>query len=132
MSTRALPSLSGLDGISALLARLTGPSVNHQLLRKVAGIAGFIHEITQCRSTSLDCVAEHFFDLVDQGFETCERYAVAGTSRMNAGGKERFGGVDVTDTDDDLAVHDQAFDRCSMGSGDSIEIIAAECIRKRF
>src|ERR1035437_9329540 len=58
--------------------------------------------------------------------------ALGSTQGRNTGAKQAFGGVDIADADDQVAVHQQRFDRRAATARLCIEPVAVKFMRKRF
>ena len=94
----------------AAVAGLTSPTVNQQLLCEVAWLAIAADKVAQCCTTALNGAPQDFFDLLHQQATLIHRQRLPGSQRMYSCRKQRFIGVDIADTDNKMAIHDQGFD----------------------
>ncbi len=88
---------------------LVGSAIDIELLFKVAWFAIGGEEIFEGGAALLNGCCQHFFDVVDKGLKLSGREGLWQGGGMNAAEKEGFIGVDIADTHNDLAVHDQRF-----------------------
>ena len=94
-----------------MLAGLIFPVVDEELLFEIPWFAVLVEEVSEGGATLGDGFAEHGLDFVGELFESGFGDAPCLSTGMDATAEEGFTCVDVTHSDDDLAVHDVLFDR---------------------
>src|SRR5580765_1731318 len=99
---RALTQRDRTDRRAADLARLACTAVDEEFLLEVARRAVGRNEIAQRRPTARDRMVEDALHFVGEPCIARERHRARRALRMDAGGEQRLGRVNVADADDDL------------------------------
>jgi hypothetical protein len=130
IKTRTLPLPDLFDICTTFSARLPGPAINPILLLEISGIAIAANEIAQAAATCFYRAPEGFLDCPRQSRASSRSNPAGSDGGMNASKKERFVCVNVSDTDDNAAVHQYLFNAGATVSGFSVQQLAVECFGK--
>ena len=98
------------DGGATDAAGLIFTIIDVKGLFEIAGFATFVKEVAQSGAAHFDGGGEHFLNGFDEFYKAGEADLSCGERGADAGHEKRFTGVDVADTHDDMAVHDEALD----------------------
>ncbi len=108
------------------------PTIDFQLLPEVSGLAVSPFEIPDCRTALANRILKNRFHAVDQSFIHSPGYAAGRYFRVNPGTEQCLTRIDITDTDDDLLIHQKIFDRNNPFSRQPIEIVRVKVNTERF
>lgn len=114
------------------MTALALPAVDVERNLKVAGIALAIREVVEGRAALLDRAREHFDNRAGKSVPPRPRNPARRAKGMDSGPKERFGDVDVADSNDIASVHQKRLDRSLASSGPTGEQLSREVARKRL
>src|SRR5690606_37245492 len=106
-----LAQLQLAQGAAAHLAHLPTTSVGEQLLLEVARLTVTANEVAQGSAAALDGTGENALDLCGQASIAGARDAASLAARVDAGGEQRLGGVDIADAHHHRVVHYEGLDR---------------------
>ena len=106
--------------------------VHLEITLKIAGHAVAAHVIADAASAGSDGFTQSFADEVSQRIATCAREPARGDAWTDTGAEQRFAGVDVAYTHDNMAVHDDKFDCGAALACAAKERCTVEIGRQRF
>ena len=95
---------------------LAGAAIDAVLLLEIAGVAVAVDEIAQGAAARGDRQIQDVLHSRRQSGAAVLAQPSGCGFRADAGGKQRFVGVDVADADDDVAVHQELLDRGSAAA----------------
>lgn len=112
----ALPDLP--DGGAAYSAGLFGAIVNQMLQLEITAVAAAINIVAQGAAAGVNGSLKCLLYCQLQTLAALFADAVGCGCRVNAGAEQGFAGVDVANANQQLAVHDDLFDRlCTLAGG---------------
>ena len=114
--------------VTAMSAFFTCSTIYQKLLCKITGLTTDAGKVTQGGATFIDRQRQRELYRIDQFLHARQRDISSFAFWVYPGTKQRFTGVDITDPDQDMAVHDQRLDRtlplvCFFMQVPGIEII---------
>lgn len=132
IKARTLPLPDLFDICTTFPARLPGPAINPILLLEISGIAVAANEIAQAAAACFYRAPEGFLDCLRQSRASSRSNPAGSVGGINTGKKERFVCVNVSDADDNAAVHQYLFNAGATVSGFAIKQLAVERFGKGF
>ena len=106
--------------------------INLMALLKASMSAIRMQVVAQCASSGINGFSERLPDLGEQPFATLFADAVSGAQGRNAGAKQAFRGVNVAHANQQMAVHQNGFDRAVTLSECFMQPRGGHFLRKRL
>src|SRR5690606_36602210 len=101
---------------TAQFAELPGPPINEEFLLEVTRFAIPTDEIPQRGAATLDSLGQDALDSLGQRYVARLGNRAGSASRVDAGGKQGFAGVNVADADHHGVIHDELLDRHALAT----------------
>jgi len=120
------------QGVTAGRARVTGSSIHLELYGEISRLFFPHPEITDGCSSLGDGCTQHFPDALGQPAAIPSGKFAHVPFGVDPGPEQRFVGIDITHTDDDMTVHDELLYRHFAATAFFEEIGAVESIRQGF
>lgn len=117
---------------AAAATRLAFACIDEILLLEVAGGPVGTDEITQTAATGGNGFGERGADFRAEPMAAFRPQTSGFGQRMDARPEQAFRGVDVADTDNHMAVHDEALDRAARATGGVVQPLAVEGVAQRL
>src|SRR3954470_1933925 len=108
---RSLPLARGFDRRCAHQAGLTGSTIDEIVFLEISKTPFRADIVTQTATTGFDSGQQRLADCCNQFFAAQQRQASSRHSWVYASTKQRFTRINVADPDNDMAVHDNGFNR---------------------
>src|SRR5690606_35418542 len=129
---RPLPQANLAQTCPATLAELPTTTIDEQFLLEVARLAVAADEIAQGGASALDGLGENLPDRLGELQVACPGNGPGGTTRIDAGGEQRFASVDVADAHHHGVVHDERLDRHAAPARQAKQPVTIEIVAQRL
>ena len=127
-----MPDHFSPDRATALHASESIPLVDQKILREISWGAAGTTEVSQSGTSLLNRAAKHITNCLSKDRVARQRNPTCRAIWMNSRHEQGFGGINVSDTDDDPAIHDETLHRQSAVVRQSVQVLPIKIAPQGF